>query len=480
MTVAAFGRNVPGSGPLGLEDVRSSLQDLQAQLEARQLSWSDVDLLWLSNSKIVTGATEAESRDLQDASERTIISALTDFAAECGWFPSLIGFTVRGSFFSCGGEGNDDISNGLLWVAIVGAAASPVPIGVDVSPSAEARKYAGSNALASALALAEAYFADHPSARPPETDDLPRSSLGLVLTSGSGHVEGKVEIDFKECYAIGQFLKQAADRLDVMLSGGCASNRTQDQSQTIYFSEQEKEGLTYHFTFSHAAVTAILPFTRALLHLEHPYRKLSEKRLKIDFHDHEMYAAGRYFCVRAINGLPPSDYLRSNGWAISEANLSEMIENHKAIPTEPKAHKVSIASAPPDAEASLWPNVPVWFERVGDEVVLRLVRAEAQDSDFYLIGMEETDLVDNAGELASAVLQNSDTSRNLLAFLCESRKYVLAAANRNDEAEIIMDAAGNNTVVGIYVNGEYSTGDFRSIGYHNYSQIGILLTDEPA
>jgi hypothetical protein len=477
-TVIASGHDVPTSAPLTPEDVQSSLQALEARLREQDLAWSDVDLLWLSNSKLLAGADEAETRSFQDISERAIVTALTDFAGERAWFPSLIGSTVRASFFSCGSESQKDISNGLLWVAVTGAAASPVPVGVDVSTSPESRKLAGANALEAALSSAEAYFDAHPEQRPDDDRGaLAENSLGLVLTSGSGHVESKVAIDFKECYAVGQFLQQSALPLYVRLSGGCASNRSADQSQTIYFSRPQDGGTTYYFTISHAAVVAILPYASALFHLEHPYKKMSEERLNLDFHEHDMYEVGRYFCVRAINGSTPSDYLRANGWDITDEELTAMVDNHVAIPTEPRAHKVSIASAPPDAEASLWPNVPVWFERVDDEVILRLVRAEAQDSDFFLVRMETNDLVDNARGLANAAKQSRELSRNLIAFLCESRKYVLEEEGRNDEAEALVAGAGTNTVVGVYLNGEYSAGDFRSIGYHNYSQIGVMLTD---
>ena len=480
LSLIAYGTDVSPSNALDCAEVQASLEKLETRLHASGATWADVDLLFLSNSKLIAGSTEDEIRARQHASDQAIISALTDFAKARSWFPSLVGSTVRASFFTMDGESDTDISDGLLWVAFVSAAARPVPVGVDISASAASRKFAGSNALKAALAAADEYYSRHPSHRPADADALPRSSLGLVLTSGSGHVEAKTEIDFKDCYAVGQYLKASADKLGIMLTGGCASNRSPAQSQTIYYSDTSAVTGVYHSTISHAAVVAVLPYTKALLHLEHPYRKLSEDPLNIDFDDHEMYAPGRYFCVRAINGSAPSDYLRSHGWAISDAELATMIEQHVPIPTEPRAHKVSIASAPPDVEASLWPNVPVWFERVGDEIVLRLVRAEAQDSDFFLVGMTVEDLVANAAELAEAVSQNSDAGSNLLAFLCESRKYVLHDAQSNAEAETLVGRSGRANVVGVYLNGEYSTGDFRSIGYHNYSQIGLLFTHDPA
>jgi hypothetical protein len=478
LNVTAHGAEFRGSEPLTPGDVLGTLDALEASLSSRGLAWADVDLLWLSNSKLVSGCNENETRDLQDGSDQTIVDTLNDFAAARDWYPTLIGSTVRAAFFACGADANDDISNGLLWVAICGAHASPVPIGVEISASDELREVAGSRALDAALEAADAYFGANPLARPTDADDIGRSSLGIVLTSGSGHVERKVEIDFKHCYALGQDLKARADALGMMLSGGCASNRSADQSQTLYFSEPDADRPRYAATVKHGAVVALLPFARALLHLEHPYRKRSDDRLNIDFHEHESYKPGRYFCVRRINGMPPSDYLRANGWAITDEELAMLIAEHVAIPLEPKAHKVSIASAPPDTEALLWPNVPVWFEEVdeGSEVVMRLVRAESQESDFYLVEMEVPDLVRNAVELAEAVADNGDDQATLIAFLCESRKYVLADEGSNAEAEHLLSRRTTDSVVGIYLNGEYSTGDFRSIGYHNYSQIGVVLS----
>jgi hypothetical protein len=480
LNVTARGAELHGTEPLTPGDVLQTLDSLEASLTGRGLAWADVDLLWLSNSKLVSGDDANETRDLQDGSDQAIVSALNDFATARNWFPTLIGSTVRAMFYACGTDTNDDISNGLLWVAICGAHASPLPIGVEISASDELRAVAGSRALDAALEAADAYFNANPLARPIEADDLARSSLGIVLTSGSGHVERKVEIDFKQCYALGQDLKARADDLGMMLSGGCASNRSADQSQTLYFSEPNADRPRYAATVKHAAVVALLPFVRALVHLEHPYRKLSDNRLNIDFHAHESYMPGRYFCVRAIDGTSPSDYLRANGWEITDEELSRLIADHVAIPLEPKTHKVSIASAPPDTEALLWPNVPVWFEEVdgGSEVVLRLVRAESQESDFYLVGMEVSDLVRNAVELAEAAADNGDDQATLLAFLCESRKYVLADEGSNAEAEHLLARRSTDSVVGIYLNGEYSTGDFRSIGYHNYSQIGVVVSYE--
>lgn len=40
---------------------------------------------------------------------------------------------------------------------------------------------------------------------------------------------------------------------------------------------------------------------------------------------------------------------------------------------------------------------------------------------------------------------------------------------------MLRDLPPDLTSVGIYLNGEYSTGQLESIGYHNYSQIGVML-----
>jgi hypothetical protein len=467
--LVASGGDLP-TGPIDSSQVRASLERLEMQLGAEGYGWRDVDLLWLANSKELQAASFEELVDQQTASDTAIVEELRSFASARRWFPPLLGSTVRGSFYATGDAKDSDVSSGLMWIAFCAVSAT-VPVGVEISDSAEARAAAGSRALQAAL--------DHGSIehRTPVTD-LAQTSIGFVVTSGSGHVDAdvKTEIDFKECYAVGQELKRVADDLGIMLTGGCASNRSTGQSQALYFSA---EGAGYNYTYGHAAVVAILPRSRALLHLEHPYKKVSDECLSIDFHPHEMFEAGRYFCVSRIDGQSPSDYLRENGWQFTDEEFALMVEKHTAIPTEPRAHYVTIASASPEIEAALWPNVPVWFERVDGEVILRLVRAEAQDSDFYLVRMSIDDLVDNAGGLAESFKRNRSSSSNLLAFLCESRKYVLAEKNRNDEAETLLSAAdGDSSVVGIYLNGEYSTGDFRSIGYHNYSQIGVLLVDK--
>jgi hypothetical protein len=183
--------------------------------------------------------------------------------------------------------------------------------------------------------------------------------------------------------------------------------------------------------------------------------------------------------VRLINDRPPVEFL-SDYWDYTVTELERMADEHTAIPSKPRAHLVTIASSLNRFDDNAWPNVPIWLDREENEILLRLVRAEADDGNYYLMELKPEYLVDNARDLMASVTTNFSDETSLLAFLCESRKYVLDSIGSNAEAEAMLAAApADGSVIGIYINGEYSTGAPSSIGYHNYSQISAIIPRRP-
>jgi TIR domain len=467
LKVVPHGRNLSGD-IIGTEQVLELLDGLEGRLTDQALSWADVSLLVLFDCKI------AESDRIQHESCDSVRGGLGLFASKRNWHPPLIGTSVFGSFYAHAGAEQPEIDDGLLFVAVCSKVIDRVPVSFEITKEPGDRRMAGRRVLEDNIREVRQRLKDTL-----ELDVPPRTvtdqSSGLIFTTGSGHIESKEFIDFKDCYAVGQELLASARDFGAHLFGGCSSNRTPAQSQCLYFSE-DIGGLThYRYTFRHAAVMAFLPFVRAETHLRHPYRHTKTGRLDIEFHDRDAYAEGRYFYIKRINGEAPVEFL-SKYWDYTADELREMCANHTAIPSEPGAHLVTIASSLNRFDENAWPNVPIWLDQEGEDILLRLVRAEADDGNYYLMELKPEYLSDNASDLMAALTTGYAEDTGLLAFLCESRKYVLDAERSNAEAETMLAAAPpTGALVGVYINGEYSTGAVGSIGYHNYSQIGAIL-----
>jgi hypothetical protein len=473
MTLVPYGEDVPGT-IIRIDQVIALLDRLEAHLRTLNLHWREVAMLVLTNSKVTrTAADQAES-------DQNIRDGLQEFCASRGWSPSLIGATVVGSFFRSGGKLEPDISDGVMIVAVVSSVLQRIPVAHEVTEVESERRFAGARVLAKALRL-------HASSIRAELDldaqheTIAETSTGLIFTSGTGHTEHRDQvIDFKDCYAVGQELLDAADLLNAQIVGGCASNRSQAQLQCLYYSTEVAGRVQYRFTYQHGAVLGFLPFARAQLILQHPYKRIEDQtKLDLKFHPHDQYADGRYFYIQEINGRAPIDFL-AEVWGFERDQLNTMVACHTAIQRLPKAHLVTLASSLSKYDKMIWPNVPIWLDLVDGRVMLRLVRAEAEDSNYYLMEMKHNYIGENAQRLMDAVESSHAANVNTLAFLCESRKYVLRDEASNAEAEEMLSRAGTSgPVIGIYLNGEYSTGSRQSIGYHNYSQIGVLLAGRP-
>jgi hypothetical protein len=460
--------------------IRASLDQLAEDLNARGMRWSDIGLLWLVNSRQVA-AQDEDLTDAQQAFDRLVLRTLTEFCADQEAWPALIGSTAKAAFCFSDAMEQSDISDGLMWVAFVHRLLPRVALGIEITKRGRHdRRDAGRLALERAM---ERLTADINAAL--DLDLTPEracaGALGLVFTSGSGHVAAATGgVDFRDCYGVGQELVRAARTLDLTLAGGCASNRVPHQSQCLYYStDAPGGGLEYNATYDHGAVVALLPAAQTLVQLDHPYKPTaSDEKLTIDFHPHERYSDSRYFCIRSIDRRPPREFLQEHWTEISAAEFQDMVDHGLPIPAKPKAHYFSIASSPDPNPRSLWPNIPVYFEKVGGDVLLRLVRAEAADAYFYPVRMTPKELVHNAQELRDSLRANGTHGDSLVAFLCESRKYVLEELGSNEEVETLASARPERgSVIGVYLNGEYSTGEERSIGYHNYSQIGVIFNE---
>ncbi|WP_406373565.1 toll/interleukin-1 receptor domain-containing protein [Streptomyces sp. NBC_00647] len=469
LKVAAYGEDLPGD-VIGTHQVVHLLERLGGVLERRMLTWRDVSLLLVANSK------NAATINVQQDTDQNIREGLEEFCSSEDWWPSLIGASVFSSFFRSADQSNLDISDGLLVVAFSSSVFDKIPVACEVTKKQGDRRYAGKRVLHSAIQAYCEKISDF--GLNMSQDDVAESSTGIIFTSGSGHTEARQVVDFKDCFAVGQELLAAADELNAELVGGCATNRSKNQLQSLYYSDEINHRVRYKYTYQHAAVLALLPHIRARLHLNHPYKHVADQgKLKIVFHPQDQYAEGRYFYIQEINDQPPIDFL-ANYWGFTKDELNRMVTERVAIPVEPKAHLVTIASSLNRWDVNVWPNVPIWLDEINDKVMLRLVRAEAEDGNFYLMEMDPLDL--NAKILMGTVHANYNRNASIIAFLCESRKIVLNHNGSNVEAEdVVSGSPAEGAAVGVYLNGEYSTGSRVSIGYHNYSQIGAIFPDRP-
>jgi hypothetical protein len=471
LNLVPYGENLPGDVIATAQVVRI-LDGLEKRLQHEALQWSDVSLLILADAK------SASAVNVQHDSTESIKAGIEQFCAERDWYPPLIGTSVFGTFYAHRDEVQPEISDGLLFIACSSAVIEKIPVAFEVTHDYAERRFAGQRALEKGVRLFRQRLQDVLGVDIPSLTAT-ESSIGLIFTTGSGHIESKEFIDFKDCYAVGQELLKAAKVRSAQLFGGCATNRTPSQLQCLYYSEDIGPRTHYRCTFRHGAVLAFLPYTRAQPHLKHPYRHVNVDKLDLKFHPRDQYADGRCFYVRLINDRPPIEFL-SDYWDYTVAELERMADEHTSIPSKPRAHLVTIASSLNRFDDNAWPNVPIWLDREGDEILLRLVRAEADDGNYYLMELKPEYLADNARDLMASVTTNFSDETSLLAFLCESRKYVLDSIGSNGEAEAMLAAMpADGRVMGIYINGEYSTGAPSSIGYHNYSQISAIIPRRP-
>lgn len=462
------------SGPvISSARVIELLQALLANLVRDGLRWQDVSLLILANSK------EASSHPIQEESDQAIKDGLSAFCDDQNWHPSLIGCTTLSGFFRTPSASNLDVSNGLIFVAVISEAFDRIPVVREINRNVDERSRVGrvvlERGISEFMAKASLMRLDL------DSHAVADSSTGLLFTTGSGHIRADQAVDFKECYAIGQELLSAADHYRANIVGGCASNRSAPQLQCLYYSEQLGSRVVYKYTYQHGAVFALLPYTRARLDLNHPYKRVeSVPKLELEFDPHDQYAPGRSFYVRTINGRAPIDFL-ADYWHYTREDLERLVDERTAIPAEPDAHLVTIGSSLSRRDEGIWPNIPVWLERIDGRTMMRMVRAEDEDANYYLMELRPEGLRENARDLMNSLRSNFGRDVSMLTFLCESRKYVLNSVNSNAEAnEIVSSAPSESAIIGIYLNGEYSTGERRSIGYHNYSQIGAVIPRRPA
>jgi hypothetical protein len=472
MDSATYGENV--AGDLSVKKTVEILTKLELQLIAKGYRWRDVSLLLLSNSKVVTTSIE------QNEMDGNILAGLRRFCQETDWFPSFMGTTTLASFFSDGSEHNDDIDDGLTFVAFMSAVLRRLPVVYDISERKADRKYAGVNVVKEGIARLQAQLnAKYRANYTPV--DLLASSMGLLLTTGSGHIESREVIEFKEVYALGQELVQSYDSMDGMtakLIGGNSSNRSTAQSQCIYYTDETSGKPDYRSTYKHAAVFCFLPFVSPSTYLQHPFEYASRTPLRIKWHPLDQYDEGRFFCIEEINDQTPIDFL-SEVWDLSKEELLEMEAMHTALPASPRTYSHTIGSSKSYFDKKIWPNAPIWFNRIGEKILLRLVRAEPEDSPYYLMEMPQNAIENNTRGLAQHFQMTINEPSTILSFICESRKYLLNTLDSNIEAELLLSLLPNScSTTGIYLNGEYSLGSRRSIGYHNFSQATLIIPDK--
>ena len=466
-----FGADLSGD-EITTEQVVALLTSLEGRLAEHALAWRAVSLLLVANAK---GTTEQR---VQHGSDSAVVDGLRIFCDTRNWYPSLIGSSVHSAFFRDGDCSETDIIDGVLFVAVVNQVLERIPVGVELTSARADRPRAASAALSKAIKAYGQRYEHELGISVPE-HVIPNTSMGIVFSSGSGHMDSVEEVDFKECFAVGQDLLAASNTIDAHLYGGCSTNKSREHYQCLYFSEEVAGYVRYASSYRHGALVSLLPHTLARSHLAHPYTVSDVPPLDVEFDPREQYADGRAFLVRRINGEPVTAFLQQY-WPGAAEFLDEWIEGHVPIPGRPEAHGVTIGSSGSRTDDKLWPNVAVWLEREDGETLLRLVRAEPAESNHFLMELSPEPveaLKRNAVTLMEglAFMPHSD-DMSVLAFLCESRKMLLQRSESNIEAETMIAATPRNgSLIGIYLNGEYSTGAPRSIGYHNYSQIAAML-----
>jgi nucleoside phosphorylase len=476
------GGNLP-PGPIEEEHVIQIARQLEGRLIDQDRSWSDVSLLLLLNSKQVVEdpVGDADGRDdidedvvtaRQQESDVNLVAALRGFCAERGHFPPLIGTTVKAFFYSDRGHEEPDVSDGLLLAAYSSAVLDAIPVAVEISTRRNDRKYAGINAVQKCVKS----YRDEIAAvygKKPLVAEVFRETTGILFTSGSGHVGAKQFFDFTDCYAVGQELRNDASGAQIV--GGCSSNRHSKQLQCIYFAKLDRGSEIYDFTYDHAAITTFLPYSPSEYLLQHPFALVNQDQLQLEFNKKDQYKEGRYFYIERINGLEPMDFL-VDYWDVSRDEMLAMMEEGTPIPAEMKTFEYTIASALSPFERAIWPNVPIWFDEVNGKALLRLVRAEAQGSPYYLMQMKRDGLRENVQSLAAHFDRNIAQESAVVCFLCESRKYLLDAIDSNMEADTTLATMPEAHVkLGIYLNGEYAVGPTDAIGYHNFTQIAAIM-----
>jgi nucleoside phosphorylase len=488
------GNNLP-PGPIEEEHVIQIARQLEDRLIDQGRSWRDVSLLLLLNSKQVVddpgedgdSLGEAEIDEdvitaLQQESDEKLVAGLRAFCAERGHFPPLIGTTVHACFYADRGHEEADITDGLLLGAYSSAVLDAIPVAVEISTRRNDRKYAGINAVQKCVKS----YRDQIAAtygKAPIPAEVFRETTGILFTSGSGHIGAKQFIDFTDCYAVGQELRNDANGAQIV--GGCSSNRHEKQLQCIYYAKLDRGSEVYDFTYDHAAIATFLPYSPSEYLLQHPYELADRVPLQLEFNEKDQYDEGRYFYIERINGLEPMDFL-VDYWDVSRDDMVAMMEKGTPIPAQMKTFEYTIASALSPFERAIWPNVPIWFDEVDGKALLRLVRAEAQGSPYYLMQMKRDGLRENVQTLAAHFDRNIGQDSAVVCFLCESRKYLLDAIDSNMEADTALAAMPEAEVkLGIYLNGEYAVGVTDSIGYHNFTQIATItpsreIADLPA
>jgi nucleoside phosphorylase len=477
------GSNLP-PGPIEEEHVIQIARQLEERLIDQGRSWNDVSLLLLLNSKQVIEDLGDEADDeggevdeeivmaRQQKSDENLVAGLRAFCAERGHFPPVIGTTVHAFFYADRGHEEANVTDGLLLAAYSSAVLDAIPVAVEISTRRNDRKYAGINAVQKCVKS----YRDQIAAtygKAPRPAEVFRETTGILFTSGSGHIGAKQFIDFTDCYAVGQELIN--DATGAQIVGGCSSNRHEKQLQCIYYAKLDRGSEVYDFTYDHAAITTFLPYAPSEYLLQHPYALADKEPLQLEFNDKDQYGEGRYFYIESINGLEPMEFL-VDYWDVSRDEMVTMMEEGTPIPAEMKTFEYTIASALSPFERAIWPNVPIWFDEVDGKALLRLVRAEAQGSPYYLMQMKRDGLRENVQALAGHFDRTVSEESAVVCFLCESRKYLLDAIDSNMEADTALATMPEaNVKLGIYLNGEYAVGVTDSIGYHNFTQIATIM-----
>jgi hypothetical protein len=448
------------------KEILKLLGTLNDKLQKKNKQWKDVALLILANSKIYKN---------QDDSEEAIISGLTEYCISQDWFPSLIGMTVRSIFYGDSEEQDKNINDGIVFIAVINQVVNLIPVTHKIINSiTESKGFKAANLVSQCY---EAYIKklsdDYGLKSAPL--DVARSSTGILFTRGNRYLEASKDTDFDTTSIVTKGIIN--EHANSKIIGGCASNRVENQKQCLYYSENVGGRIEYKYSYSNAFIFSLIPhYSTEVMFLDHPF--VNKGELIIEFAENKNRKGLKYRKLLKIGERDSIEYFTSK-WHLTTKELDPLLKGTKSLAAEPKTFYFTIGSSKSVSQTIIWPNVPIVIENtnIGEDkkAVIKLIRPEPIDSNYYLMELEKNKLKGNCTDLVNCYTNVVNKPSYIISFLCESRKIIMEKMKINIEADTILSIPGESTKVGFYTNGEYSFGDSKSIGYHNISLTAAIF-----
>lgn len=444
--------------------LNSIFQDFEKELEIKKLTWNDISLIKVFNCAV---------SDSYDEINQYILNSINHLSSKNNHFPSLIGSSAVSGFYKSGNKWEYKLNNGIIIVGYYNSIYKSLPVTLQIKESNEFKEDSAISIIDKCLQencrmLSENYDFDI------TIHDLISASTGLLFTSGVGYIEKNEFVDFRTPYTVAQEVIKKYPEFNII--GGCASNRTSEQLQVVYYSKKIGNKTTYHYSYKHTAVFVMFPFSLCRQILEHPYELAEEKNIQVSLIDFDNYDYKRHFYIDKIENIDSLQYF-SKKWNIPVSELENFEEAEKALAADIRTFTYTIGSAKTAFGERIWPNIPSRVKTVNNSKCIRIIRAEPVDSNFYLLKLVKEKLDENFKQFHKSYLNLINRKSFQCIFLCESRFYLGENENLSDtKKEFVLANDNESEKLGIYLNGEFSFGNRESVGYHNFSFIGGLFT----